>query len=297
MSVHPPQTRWWLSLTLLFLSSFIEQIGCGFIESPRPYRPSSFDGSTPAKQGNLPRMGTELFPIPDRSIPEQNQIENDPSNEEAPSHERRPMESLPEKTTRPWQEDRIRQGEATYYIANGIGNCSLPVRDTQNVAALNTTDYASARWCGACARISGPKGDVIVKISDRCPGCGPGDIDLSSAAFAQIAELEQGRIDIRWQLVTCPPQGNLQYHYKEGSTQWWAAIQIRNHHVPLEEVWIQRKGQWIRLQRLKYGYYLSEDGVDTKPFRIRVIGVNQKRIEEVIAPPARGDRVQGTKRL
>lgn len=94
-------------------------------------------------------------------------------------------------------------GEATYYIANGTGACGQAITNSQLVAALNGSQYSKAN-CGRCAAVKGPLGTVTVKIMDKCPGCGFGDLDLSQTAFEKIAKIADGRVKITWNFVTCP---------------------------------------------------------------------------------------------
>lgn len=94
-------------------------------------------------------------------------------------------------------------GEATYYDADGTGACGFGKSTDFLVAALNKVQYTKAE-CGKCARVTGPKGSVTIKIVDLCPGCGDGDLDLSETAFKQVANLDDGRVEISWHFSTCP---------------------------------------------------------------------------------------------
>jgi hypothetical protein len=71
--------------------------------------------------------------------------------------------------------------------------------------------------------VTGPKGVVTVRIVDLCPECKAGHLDLSREAFAQIADLTQGRVPITWQVVSPALAGPIAYHFKDGSNQWWTA--------------------------------------------------------------------------
>src|SRR5687768_2855848 len=80
------------------------------------------------------------------------------------------------------------EGEATYYDANGTGACGFPASNDFMVAAINDEQYSKAN-CGRCIEVTGPRGTVVVRIVDKCPGCGFGDVDLSQTAFGKIARL------------------------------------------------------------------------------------------------------------
>src|SRR5262249_33659636 len=101
------------------------------------------------------------------------------------------------------------------------------------VGAMNNTDYASSAACGACAQLTGPLGEVTVRIVDRCPECPEGNIDLSPEAFSLIANLPDGRVPITWSYVACEVSGPILYHFQDGSNEFYTAVQIRNHLNPI----------------------------------------------------------------
>jgi expansin (peptidoglycan-binding protein) len=101
-------------------------------------------------------------------------------------------------TTTPAALGATRSGEGTYYGATGEGACSFDASSNRMVAAMNHTDYAGSAACGEYVTVTGPKGTITVRITDECPECAAGDIDLSGEAFALIAD--------RWP-VACPSPG------------------------------------------------------------------------------------------
>jgi hypothetical protein len=42
---------------------------------------------------------------------------------------------------------------------------------------------------------------VQATVEDTCPGCGQGSIDLTPAAFQQLASLDAGRIQVTWNFI------------------------------------------------------------------------------------------------
>jgi expansin (peptidoglycan-binding protein) len=172
-------------------------------------------------------------------------------------------------------------GEATYYDADGSGNCSFdPIPGDFLVAALNTADYDTASACGACAEVTGPTGAVVVRIVDRCPGCGAGSIDLSQTAFSAVAELSAGRVDVTWKFVDCPVDGNLQIHFKDGSSGFWTALQIRRHRssiVLLEARSSSR--EWHAIDRLNYNYFVDTEGLGDGPYDVRLTDVHGQVVQ------------------
>jgi expansin (peptidoglycan-binding protein) len=168
----------------------------------------------------------------------------------------------------------LHSGEGTYYNADGSGNCLFPATPGNlMVAAMNHTDYNNAALCGAYVAVNGPQGSVIVRIVDRCPECPQGDVDLSREAFAQIAALSAGRVPITWQLISYPVEGPIIYHFKDGSNQWWTAVQIRNHRNPIASFEYWNGSQWVSAPRQEWNYFVEASGMGPGPYTFRVTDI------------------------
>jgi expansin len=172
----------------------------------------------------------------------------------------------------PFDPYATRSGEATYYDATGAGNCSFdPTPNDLMVGAMNQTDYAGSLLCGAYVQISGPNGVVVVRIVDRCPECPAGNIDLSQEAFARIANLSAGRVPITWRIVSPALNGPIVYRFKEGSSQWWTAVQLRNHRNPIAKFeYLDKNGQFKTVPREDYNYFVESSGMGPGPYTFRV---------------------------
>ena len=124
-------------------------------------------------------------------------------------------------------------------------------------------------------------GEVDVRIVDRCPRCAPGDIDLSPEAFARIADIAQGRVPIAWRYIACPVMGPVVYHFKDGSNQWWTAVQIRNHRYAIASFAYQNEeGAFVDVLRLDYNYFVEETGMGPGPYTFRVTDVHGAVLED-----------------
>ncbi len=170
----------------------------------------------------------------------------------------------------------MRSGFATYYTwANGGGNCMFdPTPNDLMVGAMNPADYAGSAACGSCVSVTGPRGTVTIRIVDQCGDCPQGNIDLSPQAFERIADLAQGRVPITWRFVSCPVQGNIIYHFKEGSNQWWTAVQIRNHRHPVLRLeYLTSGGTFRTVNRMEYNYFVEPNGMGPGPYTFRVTDV------------------------
>ncbi len=167
----------------------------------------------------------------------------------------------------------IHQGIATYYNATGAGACSFdPSPADLMVAAMNAEEYNNSAVCGAYVHVIGPKGAITVRIVDLCPECLAGHLDLSREAFAQIADLPLGRVPIAWQVVSPALVGPIAYHFKDGSNQWWTAVQIRNHRNPIARLeYLTAGGQWVSVPRTSYNYFVQTNpGMGPGPYTFRV---------------------------
>jgi expansin (peptidoglycan-binding protein) len=180
----------------------------------------------------------------------------------------------------------VRTGEATYYtFANGDGACMFgPSPDDLNVAALNAQDWSTAAYCGACADVTGPSGKVRVRLVDQCPECPSGNLDLSPQAFQQIAAMDLGRVPITWNLVACDVIGPVKYRFKDGSSQWWTAVQVLNHRLPITHFeWSADGTQFKSIARSDYNYFLDESGFGPTGVTVRITAGDQVLVDSL--PP------------
>ncbi|KAF9254234.1 hypothetical protein L218DRAFT_886719, partial [Marasmius fiardii PR-910] len=91
----------------------------------------------------------------------------------------------------------------TFYTP-GLGACGRTNNANELVAAAaaqvfdtfpgHTSNPNNNPICGKKAVVTFGGKSVTVTIVDRCPGCGSAGIDLSPAAFQQLAPLSQGRL-------------------------------------------------------------------------------------------------------
>jgi expansin (peptidoglycan-binding protein) len=180
---------------------------------------------------------------------------------------------LPLLRSGPAAANPVHQGIATYYDATGAGACLFdPSPQDLMVAAMNGEEYENAALCGAFVSVSGAKGTIVVRIVDLCPECQAGHLDLSREAFAEIDELYLGRVPITWQVVSPDLSGPIAYHFKDGSNQWWTAVQVRDHRNPVAKLeYRDSGGDWVAVPRTSYNYFVQTNpGMGPGPYDFRV---------------------------
>jgi expansin (peptidoglycan-binding protein) len=144
-----------------------------------------------------------------------------------------------------------------------------------DVAALNASEWEGSALCGACADVQGPLASLRIRVVDLCPECPSGNLDFSESAFAKIAKVSAGRVPITWSLVACDVSGPVQYRYKDGSNQWWTAVQVLNHRLPVTTLeWSSDGSSWNPTERASYNYFLAASGFGPNPVRVRITAMD-----------------------
>jgi expansin (peptidoglycan-binding protein) len=82
-------------------------------------------------------------------------------------------------------------------------------------------------------------------------------------------------LSITWQVVSPDLTGPIAYHFKDGSNQWWTAVQIRNHRNPIARLeYLDVGGQWITVPRTSYNYFVQTNpGMGPGPYTFRAPGM------------------------
>lgn len=151
---------------------------------------------------------------------------------------------------------------ASFYDPVGLGACGLPAAPGELVAAIAEADWNGSQACGRCARVTGPLGVVTVRITDLCPAdefnplCVAGHLDLSRAAFLEIATEEQGVADIAWESVACEVAGPVVFYFDPSSNPFFVWLQIRNHRYGIAKVEMRLAGEdWTEVARSDFNAF------------------------------------------
>jgi expansin (peptidoglycan-binding protein) len=134
-------------------------------------------------------------------------------------------------------------GDGTYYGESDGGNCGLnnPVPSMYAgmvPVAMNKEQYEESAICGACLSVTGTgegsganpiKGTFAAFVSDQCPECKRGDIDLAQSG--------DGRWKVTWEVVPCPgvTMSDIVFQF-EGSNPYYYKIQPRQMRSPATRV-------------------------------------------------------------
>ena len=195
------------------------------------------------------------------------------------------------------KENPLHTGIATYYDATGAGACGFdPSPNDLMVTALNAEEYSNAAYCGAYVQVNGAKGSIVVRIVDLCPECLAGHLDLSYQAFALVDDISKGRVPITWRIVSPNIAGPIAYHFKDGSNQWWTAVQIRNHRNPIAKFEYRTSGgQWVTVPRVNYNYFVQTNpGMGVGPYSFRVTDMYSNTLTDSGIPFVENGTINGT---
>jgi len=197
------------------------------------------------------------------------------------------------------------KGDGTYYDGRGGQGqaCSIWPQPSfmrgLPTVAINNPQWAGSATCGMCVQVTGTgqgsgsnpiKGSFIAVVSDRCPECKTGDLDLAKSG--------DGRWKINWVAVDCPVQGGLQYIF-QGSNAWYWKIQVMNHRIPVNAVQFQGKDKvWYNGIRTSDNFWNPPGGFSypSFPANVRIQGVNNQWVSDVVprisTSPVSGKGVQ-----
>lgn len=187
-------------------------------------------------------------------------------------------------------------GMATYYDSVDGGNCSLPAAPADHLdVALSHVEYGTADACGGYLDVTGPSGSVRVLITNQCPECQVGHIDLSKTAFARIGPMVAGQVDVSYSLVRNPPlERPMAMRVKTGSSRWWMQIQPLDHGNPIASFELQTDGGWRNLVHSDDNFWTAADpGPGDGPFTVRLTDIYGQSavVEGITLTP---DQVQRT---
>ncbi|KAI8982255.1 RlpA-like double-psi beta-barrel-protein domain-containing protein-containing protein, partial [Mycotypha africana] len=100
------------------------------------------------------------------------------------------------------------EGKATWFIPHKhhgeIGACGEYEADDDWIVAMNADQYGdmdevSDDVCFRKVRIYHDGKSVDATVTDACPSCDYGDLDLTQVVFQELGKLKTGVLDITWE--------------------------------------------------------------------------------------------------
>jgi len=106
----------------------------------------------------------------------------------------------------------VHTGDLTYF-APALGACGIFNTDADNIVAVSHLVFDAVQTgsdpnqnplCGKKIRASrfnekaGEQRSVDLTVTDRCTGCQPTDIDVTTSVFDQLADRDHGRVVTTW---------------------------------------------------------------------------------------------------
>lgn len=161
-----------------------------------------------------------------------------------------------------------------------------PIDESILVTAAAPEFYNSyginASLAGAYLEVTGPTGKKVnVLVSDEAP---EGSLDIYTTAFDTIAKPTDGRINITWRIISRPVIGNFVYSIKDGSSAYWAGIQIRNHRYPVIKMEYYKNEKWNEMNKETYNYFIAS-GMGSGIIPIRVTDIRGEKIVDSVYIP------------
>ncbi len=180
----------------------------------------------------------------------------------------------------------IHTGEGTFYGGGYVGGHAMldPVSHDYWIVAMNHSDYNSAQLAGAYLEVTGELGTINMLVTDELPEGKKGDLDLYTDAFPLIAPVEKGRVPVSWKIVPLDTaaEAPVCYKYKEGTTEFWCGVQVRNHRYPITKLEYLKDGEFVEIERRPYNYFESRE-MGKGPFTFRITDIyGQQVIDEGI---------------
>ena len=171
----------------------------------------------------------------------------------------------------------IHIGDGTYYGGGYVGGCAMldPVSTDYWIVAMNLADYNDAQLAGAYLEVTGELGTINMLVTDLLPEGKKGDLDLYVDAFPLIAPKEKGRVPVSWKIIPLDTAENAPvcYKWKEGTTEFWCGVQVRNHRYPITKLeYLNENGEFVEIKRRPYNYFESME-MGKGPFTFRITDI------------------------
>ena len=158
---------------------------------------------------------------------------------------------------------------------------------------MNLADYNDAQLAGAYIEVTGELGTINMLVTDLLPEGKKGDLDLYTDAFPLIAPVEKGRVPVSWKIIPLDSAENapMSYKFKEGSSEFWCGVQVRNHRYPITRLeYLDENGEFVEIKRRPYNYFESAE-MGAGPFTFRITDIYGRQVIDRDIPLSKDDTV------
>ncbi len=143
-------------------------------------------------------------------------------------------------------------GDATSYGGSIGGFCGFKEVSKMHVA-LNSEQWGNQSLnCGRCVSISYKDSpSVIAMVTDKCPECRYGDLDLYTDLYDKIIKKPYGREKIKWDFANCPNSvvsDNIKLRI-DNINQYWLSISPISMKCGIIKMEILFDTEWIEMDR------------------------------------------------
>jgi expansin (peptidoglycan-binding protein) len=177
------------------------------------------------------------------------------------------------------------QGDATTYggqiYGGACGFKSIWTQKNMNFkygVAMNSRQYNNSLSCGTCVNIKYKNRNINAIVTDICPECKFGDLDLFTETYNEVIQEEPGRKQINWEFITCPDiisKDSIQLRIDE-INYYWLSIQPENFKCQISSLFIYQNNNWIEMKRddstMMGLYFIYYNKVEV-PFKLKITNI------------------------
>lgn len=166
------------------------------------------------------------------------------------------------------------------------GSCGFKHNNYKYGLAMNAIQYNNSLTCGTCVNINYNNNNIIGLVTDICPECKYGDLDLFEETYIKLINKPFSREQISWSFINCPLDViNSKIELKlDEINYYWLAIRPENIKCQLSEIYIKQDNKWIELERndnIMKGLYFIYNKKINMPIQFKLIN---KFNEEIVSP-------------
>jgi expansin len=98
-------------------------------------------------------------------------------------------------------------------------------------------------------------------------------------AFAKLYNPIAGIITVNWSIVACGITSPIILHNKDGTSQYWFAMQVVNSNIPVASLEVCTDGYtWQPTTRADYNFFENQSGFGTTTLDVRITSITGSTI-------------------